>query len=77
MVLEKTLERPWTEGGQTGQSKRKSTTLILIEKTDAEAELLLWPFDAYKLSWKRPDAGKDEGKGRKEVMAEDEVVGMY
>ena len=53
MVLEKTLESPWTA--------RRSKQSILIGRTDAEAEsAILWPPDAKNgLIGKDPDSGKD------------------
>ena len=76
VVLEKTLESPWT-ARRTNQSILKEISpWIFIGRTNAEAETpILWPPDVkHWLIWKDPDAGKDwrwEEKG----TTEDEIVG--
>ena len=76
VVLEKTLESPldWKEI-QTFHLK-ENEYLIIIGRTDAEAEApILWPPDVKNwLIWKDADAGKDwwqEEKG----MTEDKMLG--
>ena len=81
MLLNLDVEDTWEslglQGNPTSPSWRKSV-LILIGRTDAEAEtLILWPPDVKNwLTVKDPDAGKDwrlEEKG----TTEDEMVGWH
>ena len=59
MVLEKTLEVPWTPR-RSNQSKGDQSW-VLIGKTDAEAETpILWPPDVKsRLIGKDPNTGKE------------------
>ena len=53
VVLEKTLESPWT-AGRINQSKGIKPW-VFIGRTDTEAEApILWPPDAKSSHWKRP-----------------------
>ena len=54
------------QGDPTSPSKRK-TVLVVIGRTDVEAETpILWPPDSKSwLIWKDPDAGKDGGQEEK------------
>ena len=78
VVLEKTLESPLDCKEIKPINPKENQSWIFIERTDAEAEvLILWPPDVK--NWpigKDPDAGKDwrqEEKG----TTEDEVVGWH
>ena len=61
MVLEKTLESPLDCKEMKPVHPKGNQSLILIGRTDAEAEApILWPPDAKnRLTGKDPDAGKD------------------
>ena len=76
VVLEKTLESPWTTG-RSNQSVLKEINPEYSRRTDAEAVApILWPPDKSWLVRKDPDAGKDwrqEEKG----TTEDEMVGWH
>ena len=76
MVLEKTTESPLDCKEIQPLNSKGDQPWIFIERTDAEAEaLIFWPLDAKNwLTGKDPDAGKDwrqEEKG----TTEDEMVG--
>ena len=78
VVLEKTLESPLDYKEIQPVHPKGNQLLIVIGRTDAEAEsLILWLPDAKNwLIGKDPDAGKDwrqEEKG----MTEDEIVGWH
>ena len=79
MVLEKTLESPWTAWRANQSILREISPEYSLEGlTDAEAETpILWPPDAKNwLIRKDYDAGKDwrqEEKG----MTEDEMIGWH
>ena len=66
-MLENTLESPWT-ARRSNQSILKEINLIFIGRTDAETEApILWPPDAKnQLIGKDTDAGKFEGRRRRE-----------
>ena len=75
VVLEKTLESPFTSKEIKPINSKENQPWILIGRTDAEAEApIIWPPDVKNwLSEKGPDAGEDcrqEEKG----MTEDEMV---
>ena len=75
VVLEKTLESPWTTR-RSNQSILKEINWIFIGRTEAEAPILWLPDVKNWLIRKDPDAGKDwkqEGKG----TTEDEMVGWH
>ena len=86
VVLEKTLESPWTERRSNQSILKKIKPInpkgeqswIFIRRTDAEAEApIIWPHDVKnRLISKDPDAGKDWGQKEKEVT-EDEIVGWH
>ena len=61
MVLEKTLESPLDSKEIKPVNPKGNQPWILIGRTDAEAEaLIFWPPDEKSwLIWKDPDAGKD------------------
>ena len=61
MVLEKTLESPLDSKEIQPVHPKGNQSQILIERTDAEAEVpILWPSDVKnQLTGKDPDAGKD------------------
>ena len=78
MVLEKTLESPWTARRSNHSILKEISPWIFVGRTNAEAETpILWPLDVkHWLIGKDPDAGKDwrqEEKG----MTEDEMVGWH
>ena len=75
MVLEKTLGSPLDCKEIQPVNPKGSQPWTFIERTEAEAEAqILWPPDAKsQLNGKDPDAGKD-GKQKKKVTAEDEMV---
>ena len=77
VVLEKTLESPWT-ARRTNQSILNSDqSWIFIGRTNGEAKTpVLWPPDAKNwLIWKDPDAEKDWRWEEKRGTTEDEMVG--
>ena len=76
VMLEKTLESPWTDSKEI--NPKGNQFWIFIERTDAEAEaLILWPPDVQNwLIRKDPDAGKDQKQEGKR-MTEDEMVGWH
>ena len=77
VVLEKTLESPWTARRSNHVQSKGEQSWIFIRRTDAEAEApILWLPDAKNwLIGKDPDAGKDwrQEKG----TTEDEMVGWH
>ena len=77
VVLEKTLESPLDCKEIQWVHPKGNQSLIVIGRTDAEAETpILWPPDAKnRLIGKDPDAGKDwrQEKG----MIEDKMVGWH
>ena len=78
VVLEKTLETPWTTRGSNQSILKEISPEYSLGRTDAEAETpILWLPDAKnRLIWKDPDAGKDwrwEEKG----TTQDEMVGWH
>ena len=77
-MLEKTLESPLDCKETKPINPKGNQPWIFIERTDAEAELLiLWPPDAKScLIWKDPDAGK-EWRQEEKGMTEDEMVGWH
>ena len=68
VVLEETVESPLDCKEIQPVHSKGNQFWIFIGRTDAEAgELTLWPGDAKSwLIWKDPDAGKIEGKRRRE-----------
>ena len=78
VVLEKTLESPLDCKEIQPVHPKGNQSWIFIERTDAEAEILiLWPPD--EKSWlmrKDPDAGNNWGQEEK-AMTEDEMVGWH
>ena len=68
MGLEKTLESPLDSKEIKPVTPKGNQCRIIIGKTDGEAEApILWPSDAKsRLIGKGPDAGKTEGRGRRE-----------
>ena len=78
MVLEKTLEGPLDCKEIQPVHPKGNQPLILIGRTDAEAETpILWPPDVKnRLTGKDPDAGKD-WRWEEKWMKEDEVVGWH
>ena len=65
MVLEKTLESPWTTG-RSNQSVLKEINPEYSRRTDAEAVApILWPPDKSQLTGKVLEAGKNEGRRRR------------
>ena len=77
MVLEKTLESPLDNKEIKSANLKGNQPLILIRRTDAEAEVLtLWlPNANSQLPGKDPDAGK-HGRQKKRAT-EDEMVGWH
>ena len=78
VVLEKTLESPFSCKEITAVHPKGNQSWTFIGRTDADAETpILWPPDVNSpLIWKDPDAGKDwrqEEKG----TTEDEMVGWH
>ena len=67
MVLEKTLRVLWA-ARRSNQSILKEISPVFIGRTDVEAETpILWPHDAKShLIRKDPDAGKVEGRKRRQ-----------
>ena len=61
MVLEKTLDSPLESKEIKQVYLKRNQSLILIERTGAEAEApILWPSDENsRLTGKDPNAGKD------------------
>ena len=78
VVLEKTLESPWTARRSNQSSSKGNQSWIFIGRTDAEAETpILWPPDVKNwLTGKDTDAGKDWGWEEKGTT-EDEMVGWH
>ena len=78
VVLEKTLESPFTSKEIKPINSKENQPWILIGRTDDEAETLtFWPPDVKGwLIGKDPDAGKDWGQEDKWVT-EDEMVGWH
>ena len=76
MVLEKTLESPLDSKDIKPVNPKGDQPWIYIGKTDAEAPVLWTPVAKSRLIGKDPDAGKDWGQEKKE-MVEDEVVGWH
>ena len=78
MALEKTLESPLDSKEVKPVDLKGNRLLILIGKTDAEAEVpILWPSDEKsRLIGEDPEAGKDGGQEEKRVT-EDEMVGWH
>ena len=78
VVLEKTLESPLDCKEIQPVHPKGSQSLILIGRTDAEAETpILWPLDVKNwLLRKDPNAGKDWRQEEKGVT-EDKVVGWH
>ena len=78
VVLEKTLKSPLDSKEIKPVSPKGNQPVILIGRTDVEAETpILWPPDVKSwLIWKDPDAGKDWGQEKK-GMTEDEMVGWH
>ena len=78
MVLEKTLETPWTTRGSNQSILKEISLEYSLGRTDAEAETpILWPPDAKnRLIRKDPDAGED-GRQEEKVMKEGEMVGWH
>ena len=74
VVLEKTLESPWTARRSNQSILKEISPGCSLEGLMPKLKLILWPPDAKNwLIWKDPDAGKDwrqEEKG----MTEDEMV---
>ena len=68
VVLEKTLESPLDCKEIQPVHPKGNQSWIFIERTDVEAESpILWPPDAKSwLIWKDPDAGKIEGRRRRD-----------
>ena len=77
MVLEETLESPWT-AKRSNQSIIKEISPECSGRTDGEIEApILWPPDVKNgLIAKDPDSGKDCRKDEQGVT-EDEVVGWH
>ena len=76
-MLEKTLESPLDCKEIKPVSPKGNQSWIFIERTDAEAEALLWPPDAKNwLIRKDPDAEK-EWRQEENGMTEDEMVGWH
>ena len=77
-MLEETLESPLDSKEIKPVSLKENQSWILIERTDAEAEtLVFWSSDMN--SWligKVPNAGKDWGQKEKRV-SEDEMTGRH
>jgi len=77
VVLKKTLESPLDCKEIKPVSPKGNQSWIFIERTDAEAEALLWPPDAKNwLIRKDPDAEK-EWRPEENGMTEDEMVGWH
>ena len=78
VVLEKTLESPLDCKEIQPVHPKGNQSLVLIGRTDAEAETpVLWPPDAKSLLiWKDPDTGKDWGQEEKGTT-EDEMAGLH
>ena len=78
VVLEKTLESLLDSKEIKPVNPKGNQPLILIGKTDAEAEAsILWPPGAKcRLIWKDPEAGKDWGQDEK-GMTEGEMAGWH
>ena len=68
MVLEKTLESPLDCKEYQPVHLKEDQSWVFIGRTDAEAETpILWPPDTKKrIIGKDPDAGKIEGRRRRE-----------
>ena len=63
VVLEKTLESPLDSTKINPVNSKGDQPWIVIGRTAAEAETLLWPPDAKsRLTGKNPDAAKDWGQ---------------
>ena len=75
LVLEKTLESPLDRKEIQSVHPKENWSLIVIGRTDAEAETpILWPPDVKNwLIGKDPDAGKD-WRQKEKGMTEDEMV---
>ena len=67
VVLEKTLESPLDCKEIQPFHPKGAKSWVFTGRTESEAEILtLWPPDAKSwLTWKDPDAGKDEGRRRR------------
>ena len=78
VMLEKTLESPFDSKESKPVNPKGNQPWIFIERTDAEAEILiLWPPDAKNwLVWKDTNAGKDRRQEEKGTT-EDEMVGWH
>ena len=78
VVLKKTLESPWDCKEIQPVHPKGNHSWIFIERTDAEAEtLIFWPPDEKNwLIWKDPDAGKD-WRWEKKGTTENEMVGWH
>ena len=78
VVLKKTLESPLDHKEIKHVNPIGNQPLILIERTDAEADTpILWPPDAKSwLTGKDPDAGRDRGQEEKGTIG-DEMVGWH
>ena len=78
VVLEKMLESPLDIKESKPVNPKGNQPLILIGRTDAEAEAsILWPSDMKsQLKEKDPDPGKDWRQKEKRVM-DDEMVGWH
>ena len=77
VVLEKTPESPLDCKKIQPVNPKGNWSWIFIGRTDAEAESpLLWPLDVKNwLIWKDPDAGKTEGRRRREQQRQ--MVGWH
>ena len=78
VVLEKTLETPWTTRGSNQSILKEISLEYSLGRTDAEAETpILWPPDAKNwLIWKDPDGGK-EWRWEEKGTTQDEMVGWH
>ena len=76
MVLEKTLESPLDCKEIKSVTPKGNQPQIFLGRTDAEAETpIFWPPDVKsRLIGKDPDLGNIEGKKRRRVAAENEMV---
>ena len=78
MVLEKTLESPFSCKEIKPVNPKRNQPWILIGKTDAETEApILWPLDVKsQLIGKDPDAGKGWGQEETGTTADEMVLGI-
>ena len=75
-MLEKTLESPLDCKEIKSVTPKGNQPQIFLGRTDAEAETpIFWPPDVKsRLTGKDPDLGNIEGKKRRRVAAENEMV---